>query len=481
MSRLPAPLALFLLALALAAPRMLHDPRPSAAAWDRGPAASLRFWQWQPHWSGGSPAWAAGDPLVPALVAAVASTGLSAERAELLVMGIASAVSPVLVFYLARWLALPAGWTALAFCLAPNRSVLELAIALVAGYVAAHRRRLFPIAACVTVFAAGLGWERLFARRDAPPAVEAATLAWLERHAPGKSALGELSLGKPAPQTAFNPIRRQAEDLILRPSGVPVRYSLLWLEALGASHLVSASSGQYGAALEAEYEDRAGYRVYEISVARPAPAVLVSRYQWRGLPRFRSLYDRAALLAYVNWANRPEAAGLRWTAPGTAEIRADLGPDDMILVRQNAASGWTATLDGRPLECLHDPIGFLLLDPQRTGLVNMVLSAPRWLARSAVSPLPARALPAINPGGIIDGIRHTPPPFGPGTVITIYGTDLAFAGPTRVLAAGRPAEVLYAGDLQVNARLPNDLHPGPTPIEVEAGGSRSDPVTIEIQ
>ena len=179
--------------------------------------------------------------------------------------------------------------------------------------------------------------------------------AWLERHAPGET-------------TRLLP---QAQGVIFGPGRA--EHSILWLRALGAGHLISRDEGKYGALLENEYQDAAGNRVYQTPLRRPAAAVLVSRYQWRTLPRLRSLYDRTALAAYVNWADRPEAAGFRWTAAGKAEVRTDLGPDDMVLVRQLAA-GWSASLDGRPLECLRDPVGFLLLDPERAGAVTILLA-----------------------------------------------------------------------------------------------------------
>jgi hypothetical protein len=122
MTRLPAPAGLFLLALALIAPYMLSAPRPSAdAELARAYAAGLRPWHWQPMWSGGSPAWMAGSPLLGALTAATAALGVSFERANLLLGGLFYALVVLSVFCLARALLLPAAGTALAFALAPYR------------------------------------------------------------------------------------------------------------------------------------------------------------------------------------------------------------------------------------------------------------------------------------------------------------------------------------------------------------------------
>ncbi len=534
MSRPPRPLAFFLLALALIAPYMLAPAVPSASAELARWYAKNRFraWAWQPEWGGGSPVWMAGAPAAAMLAGALACAGVSPERAVRIVDSFFYAIGTVALFYLSQALRLPGPWTALALALAPHRwsdlarhgntahaialaliagslsalllakrrillavllllalpliaflllpstdktqarslwPEIEIAVALLAGWIAKRTRRMLVVVACVPVFAAGLCWEMFLPR---PAGMETATLSWLERHAPG-----EIALGLPAPQPHLNGIYSQAQKLVAGHEDCAV----LWLRSLGASHLVSASAAQYDTQLESEYHDGAGYHVYQAPIHRPAAAVLVSRRQWRLLPRIRSLYDRASLEAYVNWADRPDAVGFRWLGPRTAEVRAHVGPDDILLVRQTAAPGWTATLDGQPLQCLKDPIGFLLLDLARQGPTTVLLQAPLRAPREAILPLSTAVLPSINREGIVDGLRHTPPPFHPGAVITIFGTDLAPGGSARVSVSGRPAEVLYASNDQVNARLPPNLPAGPAEIVVESAGLSSNPESIEIQ
>jgi len=320
---------------------------------------------------------------------------------------------------------------------------------------------------------AGEIWRVLLARPDRVAPAPRSTRQWLERHAAGEAVLG---LG--GPPAARNPIREQAEALILGPAHPD--FSTLWLQALGVSHLLTPDAGKFAWLLENEYQDEAGYRVYRVPVRRPGAAVLVSRRQWRALPRLQSLYDRAALLAYLEWANRPEPARFRPTSDGRATVEAELGPDDMMLLRQDFGSGWRATLDGQPIEARADPIGLLLLDAARTGRVEVVLQPPGD-HRPAPRALPTHAVPYISEGGVRDGVRHTPPPFPPGAIVSIYGVDLGGEGETSVLAGGQPAEVLWAGPRQVNVRLPAGLAGGPTPVVVEFRGGRSNSVRIEIQ
>ena len=528
MKRLPAGAAVFLIALAVVAPYLLGPAAPGAdGEVARLYAAGSWGTAWQGAWEGGSAVWMLGPLGLPALAALPIKAGVPAERAVRLIGGLLYALGALGVFELARSLELPALWMGVAFALGPGRWAelardghaphaaalailpfapvlfarrriipvaagvlllaafwlprparsslwpeMELLLTLGAGWLAARSGRMVPIAVCVGMFAAGLSWEALFARPDVPPPVSPAAVEWLHRHAPGETTVGE-----PAPRVDLNPIRRQAERVILGPDN-PL-YSVLWLQALGARHVLSGDTVKYTPLLDAEYEDSGGYRVYQTPVHQAGPAVVVSRHQWQNLPRLRSLYDRPSLAAYVEWANRPEGAGFRWLGPREAEVRADLGPDDMILVRQNAAAGWTAFTSGQPVTTAADPIGYLVLDPRRTGPVTVSLRAP-WRAGSGEA-LAENAIPVLNRDGIVDGIRLTPPPFAPGTVVTIHGSGLGETRTTRVLVAGRPAEVLYAGEAQINARLPVDLPTGPAEVIAEVSGVRSHGLTVEIR
>jgi hypothetical protein len=257
-----------------------------------------------------------------------------------------------------------------------------------------------------------------------------------------------------APRRPFAPVTplpRQIHELVY--GDAHRNLAALWLVALGVPRLAIADGGKYAAVFERESEYS-----YRVPIRNASPAILVSRYQGQRLPRFRSLYDRRALAAYVQWANRPEAAGFRWVSRRRAEVRADLGPDDVILVRRFAA-GWAASVPTH-----RDPIGYLVLDPGRTGWVTITLTAPVFEPQPLA--FPEHPVPEINPGGIV---RF------PNRVVTIYGHDLAGpAGPTRVLLDERPAEVLWAGPYQVNTRLPAAAGQ----LVVDYAGSRTDPVEL---
>jgi hypothetical protein len=499
---------------------------------------------WQPRWGGGSPTWTLGPPGLPALAALASKTGLPPERAVPWAAALLYALGAVGIYQLGRAWKWPAFWMGLAFALAPFRWVdlvrdgnaahavalallpsagalivrhgasaiaaamvalvvlwppapagtglrpeaaamivrgsagrfagalllialfwfpapasggvrpeLELLLVLGAGWLAVRQRRSVPVIVCAAVFAAGLAWE-----------------AFATRPARGGSARWDCEgtvLGAPAPAVAT---RRQPERLILEP-GHPA-YTVLWLQALGVGHVVSADRAKFDAILEPERD-----HLYYAPVRHTGSAVLVSRYQFSNLAPLRSFYDRPGLAAYVEWANRPEGAGFRWVSGREAEVRADLGPDDMVLVRQNAA-GWTASVEGQPVATHADPIGYLVLDPRRTGPVTIRLHTP-WRAGPDFV-LPEHAVPVLTSGGIVDAERHTPPPFAPGTVVTLYGSGLGETGVTRVLAGGRSAEVSYANEGQVNARLPGDLPAGAVEVVVEVNGVRSNGLTVEI-
>jgi hypothetical protein len=519
MRRGAAEAALFLIALAALAP-YLADPPAAGVAVQLAYSYAAGRWglAWQPDSGGGSPVWTLGPPGLPALAAALSKAGVRVETAAAWLAAILSGLGAAAVYRLTRQWKWPALWIGAAFAAAPWRWAeltregqalhavavsivpvtglllarrraslalagtllfaafyvpwpggsilpeLELLMLLAGGWLAVRTGRRHPAVISAALFAAGWAWVAVSARLEPVTAVRAETIDWLKAHAPGEIVLGP------------HATPRQAERVILGPGNIG--YSVLWLQALGASHFLSRDMQKYAAALESEYEDAGGYRVFSIPVRHPGRAVLVSRYQWRNLPALRSVYDRPALAAYVEWANRPEGAGFRWLSGREAEVQAEVGPDDMILVRQNAGTGWSARIAGEPAVTHADPIGFLLLDPERTGPVTIRLRTP-WRA-GAPAQFSEHAVPAIDPGGIVDGVRLTPPPFRPGAVVTIYGSGLGQTGATRVLVAGQEAEVLYAAEAQVNARLPRELDPGAVEVTVEVRGTRSNAVSVEI-
>ena len=103
-------------------------------------------------------------------------------------------------------------------------------------------------------------------------------------------------------------------------------------------------------------------------------------------------------------------------------------------------------------------------------------------------------LPAINSGGIVNAANRTAA-ISPGTIVEIYGTNLASdmctadalpwpaqlaCSPTRVAIGGRDTPLYYVSPNQVNAQIPSDLNPGSVNVTVFRGVARSNNAAITL-
>ena len=186
--------------------------------------------------------------------------------------------------------------------------------------------------------------------------------------------------------------------------------------------------------------------------------MLTSRRGWKHLPPLRGPLDLDGLIAYEAWASRPEAIGLERPADGVIVIRGDIGPDDVILVRQPVRRGWRAQLaaigaldptDPPPeVKIEADPMGFMVLDPPGSGLHRITLEyRPELNGRLGFGVLPTKPFsegpfPRIYPGGIGDAKTFALPPFRPGAVLSVFGEHFV-PGETQVFFGSTPGEVLY--------------------------------------
>ena len=327
----------------------------------------------------------------------------------------------------------------------------------------------------------GLSLFGLTTRSDWLPCPQGA-LEWIDEHSQGARVFGPVSI-----DMMGDPVLAQGAAFVR--SGERRAEALLWLKAMAVEYLVSEDWRKFNSYLECVYDEK-GWCVYYVPTPNPAQAILVSRRAWKKLHPIRGLFDRQGLEAYLNWAGRPEAAGIRWRAPGRTEIRADLGPSDAILVRVTGRPEWrAAVLDGpdrwTDLPIQRDPLGYMVIDPDRTGLVTLRIEyRPSWWERVFSAALPdqrmvAGEFPTIFSGGIVDGVEHTPPPFGPNAVLTVYGRNFV-PRRTRVLFGEIEGEVLYVGPRQVNVKLPPNVESGLLPVRVDVEGRLSYPYMIEV-
>lgn len=247
------------------------------------------------------------------------------------------------------------------------------------------------------------------------------------------ASMGWPAAGQSRPQVAPRQERQERQEAPSRPAGALLARKL---PARVCVPRVSEEAAYWWA------------RAIGVKSRNRAPALLVSRAQFARLRPFRSWQDLGALRDYVQWADRPEAAGFTGD-----ELVADVSGNDLILLRVPAL----AVKASVPVKS--DPLGYAVLDPGRTGLVRIrVALSP---AKQPVPDLPDDLPPASVPL-ITAAVRASP------SLVTIYGEALA-GKHVKVFTRKGPAEVLYAGANQINAKVRSIDE-----VAVEVDGLRSD-------
>ena len=276
-----------------------------------------------------------------------------------------------------------------------------------------------------------------------------------------------------------------------------------------------------------------GDKIYAVPGAGPT-AVVVSLGALRRLPALRSTDDRRALVACVAWAQGKRRARLQWIRHDRARVSGNLGRGEAILVKTNYDSGWHAR--GGQFRLTADPIGFLLLEPRRSGAQSFELryrgSWDLWLGRGLVAVtalvlllggvFPLRfALglggvvwlasfgvrtwkesrhglgnriavareafghlqpPLISPGGIVDAESYQPPPLAPGRPVAIFGRNLGNPQDRlRILVDGREASVLDRSSRQVRIELPPLAGAQRVEIAAEVNGCRGNAFLVDVR
>ncbi len=345
---------------------------------------------------------------------------------------------------------------------------------------------------------------------------------------------GSLNLWQDVPQVGgtrqgiSNPLFIAAQRQVIFGCGAPERQAAiagLWLRALDTRYVVvhSASSREYFhwfvqpeefAALPIAWTNNQGDTVYRATFPEHSQAVVVDLDAFAKLPRLRSTADETSLAAYVNWAEGKRHARIDWKRPDTADLEADLEPNEGLLVKVNYDRGWSAASSSLSA----DPLGFLLVRPP-TGHQHLLLhfnaSAEVWLGRvitlitlgllilraspaliGLVATIPAALAlavitsnvpqriavaeeafirlhpPLINPGGIIDTRTENKLASGEGGIASIYGID--FGGrddQVSVWVGYDRATILYRNSNQLNVRLLASI-PNGAKVVVEVNGCR---------
>jgi len=306
---------------------------------------------------------------------------------------------------------------------------------------------------------------------------------------PMPQALIETPKARPAnlvagPQSLFfegSALLRESAALIRSPGRL--EESLLWLRATAAAYVAAPSAGKFLGQLE-KADEQDGWALFRLPQSS-AEAVVVSRIGGERLRPIRGVLDVEGVEAYVAWAARPRSLLLRESSPSEMLLRADLGPDDLILIRRRLGLSWSAASSSGAVSGWDDPLGFRVLDPG-AGRHEIRLHfkgslRERLLPRAGAALHLARGeFPRIQPEGIVDGGDFSQPPFSAGTTLSLFGKG--FETSVSVVWVGdRRVEPLWSGEAQINFRLPNDTPAGSIEVIVETDGRRSYAEPIEVR
>lgn len=124
------------------------------------------------------------------------------------------------------------------------------------------------------------------------------------------------------------------------------------------------------------------------------------------------------------------------------------------------------------------------------GTVNITVSDGDAVSSPALFPVQLSTEPTIT---AIANAGSYSPSFASGTLISIFGANLAGAeatpgntplptslGGVTVTINGVPAPLLYVGPSQINAQIPFEVAVGAASLEVDSGSGQTDPVPMTI-
>ena len=122
-----------------------------------------------------------------------------------------------------------------------------------------------------------------------------------------------------------------------------------------------------------------------------------------------------------------------------------------------------------------------------------------WLVLAVLAGGLARgAAPTYSADSIVNGANFAPGPFAPNSVVTVFGTNLAFGSAglppnqsaaadlpeqlsdARVYVDNMPAPLIYVSPTQINLLLPSNLKSGSFPLRVVRQGVTGPEVTVVL-
>ena len=172
------------------------------------------------------------------------------------------------------------------------------------------------------------------------------------------------------------------------PKGKEGEIALNWLRSLNVAYLVvnlPSSKGPFHDFLHPEkftkikgFEEEVnldGDVIYKVALNQPALAQVVKKETFAGLQEPKNAVDVERLKKYADYIDHPqfEQAEFVWTGIGRARIKAKIAADEGLGVQISGSPGWRAYLDQKQIQVKKDILGFIYLEPPKTGEVEIEL------------------------------------------------------------------------------------------------------------
>lgn len=119
-----------------------------------------------------------------------------------------------------------------------------------------------------------------------------------------------------------------------------------------------------------------GSLIYEVPLSNTSPVKIVNLSHMRNLRAPVKGDDKEAILAYASWLEEipQQSAGFQRINNNFYKIKAKVNSGEGILVQMTADNGWKAASPKGGIEIKKDPLGFLVLIPDKEGDYEITLS-----------------------------------------------------------------------------------------------------------
>lgn len=176
------------------------------------------------------------------------------------------------------------------------------------------------------------------------------------------------------------------------PRGKEGETAVWWLRILNANHLVVntpvsneifhdfINPGKFSQVDDMqELVNLNGDIIYKVPLNQPSLTQVVSKEDFTRLEVPKNAVDIEKIERYVNYIDglKTRKAEFSWLGFGRARIKGEVEENEGIAIQVAYNPGWKALVDGKRIAVKEDVLGFIFLEPEKTGEIMIELSYHR--------------------------------------------------------------------------------------------------------